>query len=337
MLKNIFWNGEEKRLRAFWRLFIQTILFVLLSGIISGGAIVFAIFFLGVDASLFSGADESLIMNAIDTDLTLTLLITFSALASTVISVWLAGKFLDRRRFIDFGFHLNRHWWEDFAFGLTLGAFLMTVIFFIEAALGWIEIKGFLVSSKIPFGLAIVAGFINFVSVGIREEVLSRGYHLINIAEGLKLPAISPKTALILAYIFSSVVFGLMHLGNPNTTLISTINLMLAGIFLGLGYILTKELAIPIGLHITWNFFQGKVFGFPVSGLTTTSTVIAIEQKGPDLWSGGVFGPEAGLLGLLMIGLGCLLTVLWVLMRKDIYANGVSFISSGNGRISDKA
>jgi hypothetical protein len=226
---------------------------------------------------------------------------------------------LDRRRFADFGFHLSHAWLLDLGFGLALGALLMTGIFLVQWALGWITITGFLVTDdpQQPFLLAILAPLVSFVGVGIYEEVYSRGYLLRNLAEGLHVGFISSRTALVLAWLLSSVAFGLIHINNPNQTPLSLISLMLAGIFLGLGYILTGELAIPIGLHITWNFFQGNIFGFPVSGARFyDTTLIAVEQGGPAFWSGGTFGPEGGLLGIIALLVGCLLTVAWVRARS---------------------
>jgi hypothetical protein len=100
--------------------------------------------------------------------------------------------------------------------------------------------------------------------------------------------------------------------------LISTFIIFLWGILFGAAYILTGRLAMPIGIHIAWNLFQGNVFGFPVSGTTFSSetvTIFSIQQSGPELWTGGAFGPEGGLLGLLVIIAGIFLIVGWVRIR----------------------
>ncbi len=186
----------------------------------------------------------------------------------------------------------------------------MTGIFLFEWQLGWLEINNFLQSpANTSFMLAFILMFLSFIAVGFYEEMLVRGYQLRNIAEGLNLPRFSPKSALMLSYILTSAWFSFLHLFNPNTSLASVTNLVVSGFFLGLGMVLTGRLALPIGLHITWNFFQGTIFGFPVSGLNTKTSLIAIKNTGPTLWTGGDFGPEAGLIGLvaMLLGMGAIL------------------------------
>jgi membrane protease YdiL (CAAX protease family) len=235
-----------------------------------------------------------------------------------LVGMWITAHLLDRRPFADYGFHLDRVWWIDLGFGLALGALLMVGIFLAEWAAGWVTITATLQTahSSLSFILAFLQPLALYLAVGIYEELISRGYLLQNLAEGFNWPILKTRGAIVAAWLLSSVIFGLGHADNPNATPVSTFNLILAGIFLGLGYVLTGELAIPIGLHITWNLFQGAVFGFPVSGMASTTTFIAIIQEGPDLWTGGAFGPEAGLLGIFAMFVGSLLTWLWIRWRK---------------------
>ena len=86
---------------------------------------------------------------------------------------------------------------------------------------------------------------------------------------------------------------------------------------MGSSYVLTGRLALPMGLHIAWNFFEGNVFGLPVSGVETVgATFVSIEQSGPLLLTGGAFGPEAGVLTNAASILGFLLILLWVRIRS---------------------
>lgn len=240
-------------------------------------------------------------------------------LLAVLISTALVVYWIDRRPWRDLGFRMGRAWWIDLGFGLGLGAVLMTFVFVVEYVAGWVEVRErFAVDlADTPFAIAILGPLAVFVVVGITEELLSRGYQLRNLAEGLNMRWWGARPAIIAAWVISSSLFGLLHIFNPNATSISTVYLMLAGLFLGLGYVLTGRLGLPIGLHITWNFFQGNVYGFPVSGNTVRSaTVVAIHQGGPELWTGGAFGPEAGLIGIVAILLGCLLTLVWVRLRE---------------------
>jgi membrane protease YdiL (CAAX protease family) len=232
----------------------------------------------------------------------------------TALSLWIAARFLDHRPFADYGFHQNRNWWMDLTFGLVLGALMMTGIFLVEWAAGWVSVTGmFQVSgSKLAFRQLILLQLVQCVSACMCEEMQLRGYPLRNLAEGFNFSAIGSRSAILLAWLLSAIGFGLLHMLNPNASALSTISVAFAGLMLGLGYILTGNLAISIGLHTTWNFFEASVFGFPLSGQTNLPTFIAIKQAGPKLLTGGAFGPEAGLLGIAAFILCSILILLWV-------------------------
>jgi membrane protease YdiL (CAAX protease family) len=312
-IKNIFWNTNERRVRALWRLIGQLLILLAIALPTQIG--------LGVVALMIRTAQGGITaspMTLLESPLVIALA-TLAILAAILASVWLAGRLLDRRPFADFGFHMSGSWWGDFGFGLFLGAALMLLIFLIELGAGWLSVTRTFATRVLnaPFFLAILLPLITFVAVGVYEELLSRGYHLRNMAEGLNWNFIGPRWALVIATLLSSALFGLAHLANPNASFISSFNIFVGGaVLLATGYLLTGELAIPIGVHITWNFFQGNVFGFPVSGVDFRSaTFISIRQAGPDVWTGGAFGPEAGLLGLGAILLGGALIALWVRWR----------------------
>src|SRR5699024_1075539 len=116
---------------------------------------------------------------------------------------------------------------------------------------------------------------------------------------GLRYAALGSRGAAVVATLATSVLFGFMHAFNPNVSAIAIVNIVIAGIVLAVPYLLTGSLALSVGLHFSWNFVQGSVFGFPVSGNRLDATIIQTAQQGPDIWTGGSFGPEAGILGIL--------------------------------------
>lgn len=312
----IFWNHEEQRLRMLWRMVLALLILAVVVGVL---AVVGAALGIGVYVTTggtlpeLSQPDFTLQVQKLTYHpLVRVFMLVFQGIGM-VLGLLLAGRLADRRKFGDYGFHVNRQWWADLGFGLGLGAVCMVFIFLVELAFGWIKVTDLTSpGNTLPFALGIGLAVVNFILVGVQEEIFSRGYLMRNLAEGFNWRGIGPRVALLIGYFISSSIFGLLHLGNPNTSIISTVNLVVAGLFLGLGFLLTGELAIPIGLHITWNFFQGNVFGFPVSGGKAGATFIAVEQGGPDWMTGGAFGPEAGVIGLLAIALGCWLTLVWV-------------------------
>ncbi len=301
-LRRLFLN-EEVRLRAVWRLLVQLLLYTI-------GVSLFGSFTLAALAGLSPGART-------DPSPYLSVLFYAGAALVATASVWACGRSLDGRPFSGFGLRLDRDWWSDLGFGLLLGGLLMTGIFLVQLAAGWATVTGSFVGvGGDTFFPAILAPVALFICVGFYEELVSRGYQLTNLAEGLNGFCLGPGGAIAVAWALSSAFFAVLHLFNPNTSVLSTINIFLAGMMLGAGYVLTGRLAIPIGLHTTWNFFQGNVFGFPVSGLDLVgASFVSTRQTGPDLLTGGPFGPEAGLLAPAAMALGVGLIVLRVRRR----------------------
>ena len=279
----LVWNRSERRLRAPWRLLVGTIfLFVVTVGtvlVLGPLAAVFGIeFFVGFTDT------QPLVVNAV-----------FGAVVMAALVV--VGWFLDRRRLADYGLRVDRQWLADCGVGLLIGAGAMTAVVAAGVAGGWIVIVGTAFSTDTLglFGLLVAV----FVVVGIYEELLVRGYLLTNLAEGFRwFEMVGNRLAVAAATLLSSGVFGGLHLLNPNATLVSTTVISAAGVMLALGYLYTGELAIPIGIHITWNIFQGLIYGLPVSGIELPVTLVATTSQQPTAVSGGAFGPEAGLLGL---------------------------------------
>jgi membrane protease YdiL (CAAX protease family) len=310
----LVWNGDTERLRLPWRLLVWLVLLVAL-GFLAQLLIVL----------VRSPSAEPLLVLVTpglspDRALIAVLNVVFLVLQLVVMvgSVYVAGRYLDRRSFRDFGFRLDREWWLNLGFGLALGAALMTGVFLFELLVGWVTVRDlfFVARAESPFWPWFLWGLVSFVAVGIYEELLFRGYLITNLAEGLTwFEQIGRATAVTLAVLVTSLFFGVAHAGNPNATLASTAGIVVAALVLAGGYVLTGELAVPIGIHITWNFFQGPVYGFPVSGTNGGVALVAIEQSGPTVLTGGNFGPEAGVIGLLAAGIGLVLVALWVQWR----------------------
>lgn len=311
----IFWNQDERRLRSIWRIGAHILAVSAFTTAFTLGLMVITLVgeaILGIDLAQRLMGGETITFPQVP--LILMVVVTAAVGLGVLLGTFLAGKFIDRRPFKDFGINFSKAWWADFAFGLALGAVLMGLIF----AFGWLtgnfRVIGFFQSFS--DGLGFLSGFLQalfiYFLVGVYEELLSRGYHLINLSEGFNLKPIGKRRAVLLAVLISSSVFGLVHIANPNTSSVSTLNITLAGIIFSLGMVFTGQLAIPIGLHITWNFFQGNVFGFPVSGTCNGATLIATEAVGPDWLTGGSFGPEAGVMGLTAMLLGGLMILIWI-------------------------
>ena len=136
--------------------------------------------------------------------------------------------------------------------------------------------------------------------------------HRITLGEGgtplLSLPRLGQALGTPIAVALSSLLFGAVHAFNPNATVLGIANIVVVGVLLACAYLVTRSLWLPVGLHIGWNLVEIQVLGFPGSGHTEPSLLRSITS-GPDLMTGGAFGPEGGLvaLGAALVGIAVLL------------------------------
>lgn len=284
-------SPDEPRLRAGWRLLIQLLVWQLLSNII------FLVFvFLGKEFSYYN----FLVNKSI-------------SLIAVILSVYLARRFLDRRSFVSLGLKFNPRAIGDILLGIAIAGLMMLLIYVLEYMFGWLEFGGYVWQTQPEQSVlySTLEMVLLFFIVAVDEELLSRGYHLQNLEDGINLPW---------GVILSSVIFAFMHSKNPNFTIAAWFGLLAAGLFLALAYVLTRQLWLPIGLHIGWNFFEGTVFGFQVSGLETFR-IIEQTVRGPELITGGSFGPEAGLILIPALGFGILLVYLYSRTRSGFPVN----------------
>ena len=208
------------------------------------------------------------------------LLMMVCQLIGTIFTVGLFQKFISREDFVSIG--LNFVGFKiDFYKGLLAGTVLICSGFILLTVLNLtlIDLTYFSFYDQIFY-------FFLFTIVSLNEEIAIRGYILHNLSSSFNK---------YVALIISSLVFMIMHLGNPNIGILPLVNLFLAGIFLGIYTIHKNNLWFPIGAHLTWNYLQGPIFGFEVSGNKINSL---FEQKpnGHELLTGGKFGFEGSII-----------------------------------------
>lgn len=295
-VKRLFWNPDEKRLRALFRIPVMLGLALFALQLIVGvvGFVTGVVSLPGPLVNAFLGV---LLIGAV------------------VAIAW----FIDRRYRRDMGLRLDRHWWLEATAGFVAGVGMVATIVVVLRVVGMAQLaEGYSVTNAtLVFGegsatRGFVYGLLFFAAFGTLEEVLIRGYLLTNVAEGIKGYVGSARTAVVAAIVGTAALFGVLHAANPGGGALGFLNIAIAGVFFGAAYAVTASIAFPVGLHVAWNFALGPVFGLPVSGLQTDTALVPVQVQGPDLVTGGAFGPEGGLVMLPGLAVGVAAFVWWV-------------------------
>ncbi|MEZ4884930.1 MAG: type II CAAX endopeptidase family protein [Chitinophagales bacterium] len=239
-------------------------------------------------ALLFWGMDES----EFQTDLEELYLIQIISLFVTCITVWLFRTYFDKSSILSLGFEWTNRV-KDSVIGFGLGFALIAVGTLLLMLLGELEI------SAIQFNFDLLLSyFILCIIIALNEEILVRGYVLNNLMQSMNK---------YWALVVSAMIFTLFHALNPNISFLAVVNLQLAGMLLGIYYIHQQNLWFPIALHTSWNFSEGAVFGYEVSGIDFQS-LLQQNISDTDWLTGGEFGFEGSLLLSILLGLAILTT-----------------------------
>ncbi len=240
-----------------------------------------------------ASASSALVLQAVARD---TASETLGALlvVALVIAVYLAcRRWIERQRHDELSLATAP---RELPLGLLIGAGLFTLMTAIVALLGGISIERLNGIGALWSMLALA------ITSGVFEEILFRGILLRHIEAMLGTWA---------ALVITSLLFGLAHLANPDSSLFAAFAIaMEAGVLLGAAYLWKRRLWIPIGIHAAWNFTQGWVFSVPVSGGKAPTGLFETSRKGAEWLTGGDFGLEASVIAMAVAtGAGLLLLV----------------------------
>ena len=212
----------------------------------------------------------------------------FAPVAMVLLATWICTR-LRRESLSSVGLRLDRRWAREFAWGCGIGFAAMALV----ASLLFVSGGVHFVFDPARSLRGMAFGVYTFLSMALLEELLFRGFLFQRLVAGL---GAWPAQMLLAA------LFALAHWGNPGmegaTKIWATVDIAIAAVFLGLAYLRTRSLALPIGLHLGWNWTQGDLFGFGVSGTNLVGWLHPVFQRMPAWITGGKFGPEGSLVGV---------------------------------------
>ncbi len=216
-------------------------------------------------------------------------------LIASILAGWVMLAAVDRRPIGALGFAADPAAGRDSAVGFAAGGAMLALavlLLTVASMARWVADTG----SGGEYVAALALSLAFFAVAAAAEEAAFRGYAFQALVQGIGAwPAI----------LLTSGLFALLHAGNPSVTPVALANIFLAGVMLALAYLKTRSLWFATAVHLGWNWTMQSLLGFPVSGLNEFDTPLYdVRELGPDVLTGGAFGPEAGLAATLAIAAG---------------------------------
>lgn len=206
----------------------------------------------------------------------------FTAAGCAVAAVYYCTK-IEHRTMFSLGF-AKKGAAKEYICGFLAGLLMYSAAFGFVYLTGDVRLSGFNPEASLPMILLFLLGYI---VQGASEEILTRGYYFVSAAVSCNVPA---------AVFLSAAFFAALHLGNSGLSFLAVINIFLFGVFAALYFLRRGNLWGIMAMHSAWNFAQGNIWGFKVSGMSITSSVFTTEAVGErTIFNGGAFGTEGGL------------------------------------------
>ncbi len=215
---------------------------------------------------------------------------------------WICGKLFENVPFRSLGAWFTRGWLPHLGAGVLLGGVALCIAVAVAYFSGSLTFSVNRDSSSTLIASSLLSTLLIFLVGAASEETLFRGYML---------QTLSRAKLAWLGGLVSSLLFSLAHNNNHDASLLSGFNTFLAGVWFVAAYLRTRDLWFPFGMHVTWNWLQGPVFGINVSGISELSPdpVMRAHDLGPVWLTGGAYGIEGGVACTIALAIAVALTL----------------------------
>lgn len=229
------------------------------------------------------------------------LIFRISLLLAALGAGYVCARWLEGLPWRSLGLTFHQNWLRDLLVGFAIGFVALAIAVGIAAAGGGLRLSFAGTETILPVVRSLVGSAFLLCVAALAEEALFRGYPLQTFSRA-RLAGVGILVTLLF--------FGYVHLSNPNAMLGMTfLNTSIAGLWLGIGYLRTRSLWFPLGLHWAWNWALGAFFGLPVSGMDLVSNpLFRGRDTGPEWLTGGNYGVEGGIAGTIALILVTLFT-----------------------------
>ena len=213
-----------------------------------------------------------------------------------ILATWIVSR-MEKRPLDDYGIPPRQAFGKRFWEGSLWGFAALSALLLILHLSGHFQIDSVALSGGAVFRYALGWAVV-FLAVSVSEELGFRGYWLFSFSRRIRFWP---------AALFTSVVFGAAHLGNPGENVLGILQVVAVGLLLCFTLRRTGNLWFALGFHAAWDWAETFFYGTPDSGLLGVGRYLNTSVQGPNWLTGGSAGPEGSALVFAVFALCALL------------------------------